>query len=131
MLRTAARANAPRSCWGRESFMSITFSAAPTYRLAWVLPLRKRDERALRAAGSVQFRDGVIVCKWGFSRCEPLASGFTHGVLWNRFWAPRMDLSRSATCPGALREIGRAHVCTPVTIAPLVCRLLPENKKQL
>src|SRR3546814_8771518 len=55
------------------------------------------------AAGSVQFRDGVIVCKWRFSHCDPLGSGFTHGVLWNRFWAPRMALSRSATCPGALR----------------------------
>src|SRR3546814_1589801 len=27
-------------------------------------------------------------------------------------------------------EIGRAHVCTPVTNAHLVCRLLLENKKQ-
>src|SRR3546814_3169520 len=26
-------------------------------------------------------------------------------------------------------EIGRAHVCTPVTNAHLVCRLLLENKK--
>src|SRR3546814_3796070 len=26
-------------------------------------------------------------------------------------------------------EIGRAHVCTPVTNAQLVCRLLPVNKK--
>src|SRR3546814_2066910 len=26
-------------------------------------------------------------------------------------------------------EIGRAHVCTPVTNAPLVCRLLPAKKK--
>src|SRR3546814_8855669 len=26
-------------------------------------------------------------------------------------------------------EIGRAHVCTPVTNAQLVCRLLPEKKK--
>src|SRR3546814_7482826 len=30
---------------------------------------------------------------------------------------------------GGLEEIGRAHVCTPVTNAPLVCRLLPEKKK--
>src|SRR3546814_8078121 len=28
-------------------------------------------------------------------------------------------------------EIGRAHVWTPVTNAPLVCRLLPEKKKIL
>src|SRR3546814_2423704 len=27
-------------------------------------------------------------------------------------------------------EIGRAHVCTPVTNAHLVCRLLLENKKR-
>src|SRR3546814_5087865 len=27
-------------------------------------------------------------------------------------------------------QIGRAHVCTPVTNAHLVCRLLPEKKKQ-
>src|SRR3546814_10140466 len=26
-------------------------------------------------------------------------------------------------------KIGRAHVCTPVTNAQLVCRLLPEQKK--
>src|SRR3546814_3541499 len=32
--------------------------------------------------------------------------------------------------PGALgKEIGRAHVCTPVTNAHLVCRLLLEKKK--
>src|SRR3546814_4865572 len=29
------------------------------------------------------------------------------------------------------REIGRAHVCTPVTNAHLVCRLLLEKKTQL
>src|SRR3546814_5112300 len=29
-----------------------------------------------------------------------------------------------------VREIGRAHVCTPVTNAHLVCRLLLEKKKQ-
>src|SRR3546814_4582642 len=28
-------------------------------------------------------------------------------------------------------ESGRAHVCTPVTNAPLVCRLLLEKKKTL
>src|SRR3546814_8779538 len=27
-----------------------------------------------------------------------------------------------------LEEIGRAHVCTPVTNAHIVCRLLPEKK---
>src|SRR3546814_16857697 len=31
---------------------------------------------------------------------------------------------------GDMLEIGRAHVCTPVTNAHLVCRLLLEKKKQ-
>src|SRR3546814_10357299 len=31
---------------------------------------------------------------------------------------------------GQLREIGRAHVCTPVTNAHLVCRLPLEKKKK-
>src|SRR3546814_8308524 len=39
-------------------------------------------------------------------------------------------------CPSSVayhqrtRKIGRAHVCTPVTNAHLVCRLLLEKKKQ-
>src|SRR3546814_1369538 len=33
-----------------------------------------------------------------------------------------------ASRAGNRREIGRAHVCTPVTNAHLVCRLLLENK---
>src|SRR3546814_8935013 len=41
---------------------------------------------------------------------------------------------RLASQPGAWKpdqysKIGRAHVCTPVTNAHLVCRLLLENKK--
>src|SRR3546814_1613649 len=31
----------------------------------------------------------------------------------------------------AFEEIGRAHVCTPVTNAQLVCRLLLEKKKNI
>src|SRR3546814_4256071 len=30
-----------------------------------------------------------------------------------------------------IRQIGRAHVCTPVTNAHLVCRLLLETKKHI
>src|SRR3546814_6058549 len=37
-------------------------------------------------------------------------------------------LRRGAVCGSA--EIGRAHVCTPVTNAHLVCRLLLEKKKE-
>src|SRR3546814_1088113 len=38
----------------------------------------------------------------------------------------RLPLSASV---GRTRKIGRAHVCTPVTNAHLVCRLLLEKKK--
>src|SRR3546814_8671145 len=37
------------------------------------------------------------------------------------------DWCRSAS---SQNDIGRAHVCTPVTKAHLVCRLLLENKKK-
>src|SRR3546814_3169340 len=32
--------------------------------------------------------------------------------------------------PAPAKQIGRAHVCTPVTNAQLVCRLLLEQKKK-
>src|SRR3546814_4116114 len=35
---------------------------------------------------------------------------------------------RADGCAADAKPIGRAHVCTPVTNAPLVCRLLLENK---
>src|SRR3546814_13882173 len=35
----------------------------------------------------------------------------------------------TGNCPTCRGEIGRAHVSTPVTNAPLVCRLLLEKKK--
>src|SRR3546814_7625061 len=42
----------------------------------------------------------------------------------------RPDLSLYASyVEGLSQEIGRAHVCTPVTNAHLVCRLLLEKKK--
>src|SRR3546814_1483351 len=47
--------------------------------------------------------------------------------------APRVDLAAeraNAEAVRALIEIGRAHVCTPVTNAHLVCRLLLEKKTQ-
>src|SRR3546814_8489074 len=38
-------------------------------------------------------------------------------------------ITANATCL-VPRQIGRAHVCTPVTTAPLVCRLLLGKNKQ-
>src|SRR3546814_1514586 len=40
----------------------------------------------------------------------------------------RLRAIDGATVDEPSPQIGRAHVCTPVTKAHLVCRLLPENK---
>src|SRR3546814_7062690 len=57
-------------------------------------------------------------------------------VSGNRTWTLMVYLNEPAA-GGATRfvkigktEIGRAHVCTPVTNAHIVCRLLLENKHQ-
>src|SRR3546814_10346714 len=42
---------------------------------------------------------------------------------------PSRPAARTASAP-IFTEIGRAHVCTPVTNAHLVCRPLLEKKKQ-
>src|SRR3546814_8789306 len=42
-------------------------------------------------------------------------------------FTPSLTLSPGIT----ISEIGRAHVCTPVTNAHLVCRLLLEKKKKI
>src|SRR3546814_3276240 len=41
----------------------------------------------------------------------------------------RQEIRTTAPAATMAREIGRAHVCTPVTNAHLVCRLLLENQK--
>src|SRR3546814_3785711 len=40
-----------------------------------------------------------------------------------------VGVARTTRLPWARRQIGRAHVCTPVTKAQLVCSLLLENYK--
>src|SRR3546814_10468264 len=45
--------------------------------------------------------------------------------------APRSIACRLKPCPIVPGKIGRAHVCTPVTNAHLVCRLLIEKKKKI
>src|SRR3546814_9144577 len=50
----------------------------------------------------------------------------TMGSLGDRFGRRRILLTG-----GIGFEIGRAHVCTPVTNAHLVCRLLLEKKKKI
>src|SRR3546814_10728681 len=49
----------------------------------------------------------------------------SHNVAMMRF---SLSDRRERTSLWARLQIGRAHVCTPVTNAPLVCRLLIEKK---
>src|SRR3546814_2420801 len=56
---------------------------------------------------------------WGFS--QPVA-----GAMVDRFGTRWIAVAGGAIYAA---EIGRAHVCTPVTNAHLVCRLLLEKQK--
>src|SRR3546814_3597234 len=63
-------------------------------------------------------------------RCRPYAA-LRFGIEFaacSSCSSPRGTMSTGAA--GASPEIGRAHVCTPVTNAHLVCRLLLEKKKR-
>src|SRR3546814_7754367 len=51
------------------------------------------------------------------------------GLLGHRLLRRRRLLLGRRLLRRARRQIGRAHVCTPVTNAHLVCRLLLEKKK--
>src|SRR3546814_5327722 len=71
---------------------------------------------------------GCVSAPFNASRCFPLEHPRD---LWAHRHAMRAvtptDLGISQGRSDA--EIGRAHVCTPVTNAQLVCRLLLEKKK--
>src|SRR3546814_2792475 len=76
------------------------------------------------AGGSAQTATGVTVADnlpAGFSFTG--ASGFGSYNSATGLW------SVGSIPAGVTRKIGRAHVCTPVTNAHLVCRLLLEKKQ--
>src|SRR3546814_8328584 len=52
-----------------------------------------------------------------------------HKATLKRRYYQRKALLQGTRLPNDVIEIGRAHVCTPVTNAHLVCRLLLEKKK--
>src|SRR3546814_9168624 len=66
-----------------------------------------------RQAGMIALVDDFKLMAWGVLATMPLLLLF------------RIKPSQ----PGDEDEIGRAHVCTPVTNAKLVCRLLLEKNK--
>src|SRR3546814_8436797 len=68
--------------------------------------------------------DRRMACGVGLRSTAKLSDGDTSTPL-----ARRSSVSSTGR-QGPGRQIGRAHVCTPVTNAHLVCRLLLEKKKQ-
>src|SRR3546814_5056553 len=65
-----------------------------------------------------------------YAKLFSLVSTPTTATICRIAWAINSDLGRSrpSICR-SLVKIGRAHVCTPVTNAHLVCRLLLEQQK--
>src|SRR3546814_3279913 len=80
------------------------------------------------AVGGVMARVVVLVVGIGGRRHRSLRP-FAERVAREQHLSD--DLARGEVADEAHRagEIGRAHVCTPVTNAHLVCRLLLERKK--
>src|SRR3546814_9368663 len=95
------------------------------------------------AAGGTPGRDQLGAIAGGYDAC---GSGSRRAAQRPQWWVIGCGccslLEHRSTDPyaldvviGTLRtlellQIGRAHVCTPVTNAHLVCRLLLEKKKQ-
>src|SRR3546814_1769055 len=73
---------------------------------------RRRFRRRVRCFSGR--RDSAIICEGALNRVEPPTPAPAHGAM--------IEPKR--------QEIGRAHVCTPVTNAQLVCRLLLDTKPQ-
>src|SRR3546814_7961366 len=79
------------------------------------------------------FRSHVIVAKEDFGRL-PDASEMEEDMLDLAAGVrrtSRLSCQIVLTDEGIAKQIGRAHVRTPVTNAHLVCRLLLENKKNI
>src|SRR3546814_9650893 len=70
---------------------------------------------------------GVVVAAFGLAGCEADGNGLeSGGIIGDGSDNGGLGANDGST---PTTEIGRAHVCTPVTNAPLVCRLLLEKNK--
>src|SRR3546814_7109761 len=105
---------------------------APT--TAVISPLVKQRFRSSNTAGRLPYlkvtplkQTGPAISPVSSIFC-PVSSGSRSMTSNNRFAA----ISASCTVMFILiRQIGSAHVCTPVTNEHLVCHLLLENKKHI
>src|SRR3546814_6598513 len=101
----------------RRPPMSTRTETLSPYRTHFRSPLVTRTTGPIGAAAWRPSLDGAY---------PPLFSGCELGARTR----PRTGTQKRETSPPVVAdEIGRAHVCTPVTNAHLVCRLLLEKKK--
>src|SRR3546814_3757941 len=115
------------SDWSSDVCSSDLDDAEPVARIERAAERHRRllwdRGHGIDTAGEVgrRYRDGA---DRAYDYAAPIGAGAGAGRR-------RDDKLRAVRRSGVLgrREIGRAHVCTPVTNAPLVCRLLLENKK--
>src|SRR3546814_3980243 len=75
-----------------------------------------------RAQIDVIFLEKASIAEYDCLVVDDADDAFAHGLVDPRWLYEREPAILS-------RQIGRAHVCTPVTNAHLVCRLLLEKKK--
>src|SRR3546814_8077867 len=73
--------------------------------------------------------DEWITSRTGIRQRHVAAEGETTGDLAYHAAVRAMEAAGVEASEIDLIEIGRAHVCTPVTNAHLVCRLMLEKKK--
>src|SRR3546814_9836041 len=93
-----------------------------TQRHERIVALAALFEHGLENVEVLRGETAAVIMGHGFS---PNGAGSRHRLrlLFGR------EMSPESGAPLGRAEIGRAHVCTPVTNAHLVCRLLIEKQK--
>src|SRR3546814_3119292 len=101
--------------WSDECYVNHSFAPSALWHLGFIFALRDL------APGDEVTMDYRYVI--GDGERMPFADSVTGREIVGLPWPDALRGSSSQL------QIGRAHVCTPGTNAHLVCRLLPEKKK--
>src|SRR3546814_2013619 len=106
-----------------QSLVGEFVAAGGSFRQIAVEPPRSQTSSlgSITGSGDEPLRAGRFIFA-----CGPWLPKLFPDVIGRRIVPTRQD----QTAVIKQRQIGRAHVCTPVTNAHLVCRLLLENKKK-
>src|SRR3546814_1595722 len=113
----------------RSTRTDTLFPYTTRFRSAAARLTRRAEPRGVLAAGRVSpSAPSAEIMASARSSMVELGAQMPSGAAQEK--SPRMFPPNVAHPPSAtaLHKIGRAHVCTPVTHAHLVCRLLLEKK---